>query len=79
MCETCNAGGYNRREFLKISGAAAALGGLWATNALAHPFDGAHPVPVIEKKKTKMSVLFMYPSADVVNEGRFEDSWAVNQ
>ena len=79
MCETCNAGGFNRREFLKISGAAAALGGLWATNALAHPFDGTPLASAIEKKKTKMSVLFMYPPADVVNEGRFEDSWAVNQ
>ena len=79
MCETCNAGGLNRREFIKISSAAAALGGFWATTALARNFDGTHHVPVIGKEKTKMAVLFMYPPADVVNEGRFEDSWAVNQ
>jgi hypothetical protein len=79
MCETCNAGGFSRRDFIKVSGAAAALGSLWATNVLAHNIVGTSLVPSIEKKKTKMAVLFMYPPADVVNEGRMEDSWAVNQ
>ena len=79
MCESCNAGGLNRREFLKVGGAAAALGGLWATTALARNIDGMYHVPAIGKKKTKIAVLFMYPPDDVVNEGRFEDSWAVNQ
>jgi len=79
MCETCNAGGFNRREFLKVGGAAAMLGGLWATTALARTVDGTPVIPVIDKKKTRMAVLFMYPPADVVNSGCLEDSWAVNQ
>ncbi len=79
MCESCNGGGFDRRDFLKIGGAAAALGGFWATTALAQNADGTPNVPPIEKKKTKIAVLFMYPPADVVNEGRMEDSWAVNQ
>ena len=79
MCESCNAGGLNRREFLKIGGATAAFGGLWASAALARQIDGTLQVPAISKKKTKLAVLFMYPPADVVNEGRFEDFWAVDQ
>jgi len=78
MCESCNFSGFNRRDFLKISGTAAALGGFWATTALAQNSNGTPVVSVIEKKKTKMAVLFMYPPADVVNAGRLEDSWAVN-
>ena len=79
MCESCNAGGFNRREFLKISGSAVALSGFLATASFARNIDGTSQVPAINKKKTKMSVLFMYPPADVVNSGRLEDSWAVNQ
>ncbi|MCL2743108.1 MAG: hypothetical protein FWE67_04585 [Planctomycetaceae bacterium] len=79
MCESCNGGGFDRRDFLKIGGTAAAFGGIWAATALAQNADGTPKVPVIEKKKTKIAVLFMYPPADVVNEGRMEDSWAVNQ
>jgi len=79
MCESCNGGGFDRRDFLKIGGAAAALGTVWATSALAQNGDGPTGLPAIEKKKTKMTVLFMYPPADVVNEGRLEDSWAANK
>ena len=78
MCETCNNGGYNRREFLKVSGAAATLGALLPTIALSHNIDGTYHVPVISKNKTKIALLFMYPPDNVVNEGRLEDSWAVN-
>ena len=79
MCESCNSSGYNRRDFLKISGATAALGSLWAPAVLAQNSNRTYGIPAIEKKKTKIAVLFMYPPADVVNEGRLEDSWAVNQ
>jgi len=84
MCESCNAGSYDRRDFLKIGGSVAALGstalgGLWATTVLAQNADGTTSFPPIDKTKTKIAVLFMYPPADVVNEGRLEDSWAVNQ
>ena len=78
MNESCNGGGLDRRDFLKISGSVAALGSVLATTALAQNVAGTTVVPAIEKKKTKTTVLFMYPPADVVNEGRLEDAWAVN-
>lgn len=34
--------------------------------------------PSREKTKAKLTVVFMYPPADVVNEGQLEDFWAVN-
>ena len=76
MSEFCNDGGFDRRGFLKISGVAAAFGGIWGTTALTQNESGTVRIPPIEKKKTKIAVLFMYPPADVVNEGRLEDSWA---
>ena len=78
MCESCNGVGLDRRDFLKIGGSVAALGGIWATTALAQNADGTEGVLPIGKTKTKMVVLFMYPPADVVNEGRLEDSWATH-
>ena len=79
MCESCNGGGFDRRDFLKIGGATAALGSVMATTALAQSEEVTSGLLPIEKKKTKMAVLFMYPPANVVNEGKMEDSWAVNQ
>ena len=79
MCESCNAGGFNRRDFIKTGGVMAALGGMWTTNALARNSEGAPQLTTVAKKKTKMAVLFMYPPADVVNSGRLEDNWAPNQ
>ena len=79
MCESCTGGGFDRRDFLKIGGAAAAFGTVLATTALAQNSDGPAGLPPIEKKKTKMTVLFMYPPADVVNGGKMEDGWAGNQ
>ena len=73
MCESCET---NRRDFLKISGSVAALGGLLPTTILAQGGGATANVAPNEKKKTKINVLFLYPPADVVNEGRFEDSWA---
>ena len=73
MCEACET---NRRDFLKISGTTAVLGGLLPTTLLAQNGGGAANVSLGGKKRTKMNVLFMYPPADVVNEGRFEDNWA---
>jgi len=79
MCESCIGGSFDRRDFLKISGVATTLGGILATTALAQNTAGTANVPFREKKKTKVAVLFMYPPAEVVNEGRLEDSWAVDQ
>jgi len=79
MCESCNGGGFDRRNFLKIGGAAAAFGSVLATTALTQNNDGTSGLPPVEKTKAKMTILFMYPPADVVNEGKMEDSWAVHQ
>ena len=79
MCETCNNGNFDRRDFLKIGGTAATLGTLLATTALAQNGDGSPGAVAIEKKKAKITVLFLYPPANVVNEGRLEDGWAVHQ
>ena len=73
MCESCN--GFDRGDFLKI-GTTATLGGLWATGVLAQDGAGSVVLPPLAKAKTKITVVFMYPPADVVNEGRLEDSWA---
>ena len=79
MCETCNNfGGFDRRDFLKISGTAVLLGSLLPVDMLAQsPVRGLNRS--VEKKRTKLAVVFMYPPANVVNEGKLEDSWAVNQ
>ena len=80
MCETCNyAGSFDRRDFLKIGGTAAAMSSLWAFGALAQSPDRDGKRQLIEKMRTKVAVVFMYPPADVVNEGKLEDSWAANQ
>jgi len=78
MCESCNGDGLDRRDFLKLSGTAAALGGMLATTALAQNADRTPTTAPLEKKQTKMTVLFMYPPIDVVNEGLLEDAWAVH-
>ena len=80
MCETCNHFiGIDRREFLKVSGSAAVLGGLGTIGALAQTSNKTVTFQPIQKKRTKIAVVFMYPPADVVNEGKLEDSWAVHQ
>ena len=79
MCESCNHdGGIDRRDFLKISGGVAAVGGLWAMGAWAQAAEGDGGLLPTAKRRTKVAVIFMYPPGDVVNEGRLEDSWAVN-
>ena len=79
MCEFCSGDVLERREFLKIGGAVTALGGVLPTAILAQDAAGTPIASVGSKKRTKIAVLFMYPPANVVNEGKLEDSWAVNQ
>ena len=79
MCESCSGGGLDRREFLKIGGSTAAFGSFGATTILAQTINGAANVLPGEGRKTNIAVLFMYPPANVVNEGRLEDSWAPDQ
>jgi hypothetical protein len=80
MCDACNQGGcFDRRDFLKVGGGAAALGSLWAMGAWAQsPADGGF-TPAAAKRRMKVAVVFMYPPEEVVYEGRLEDSWAVNK
>ena len=77
MCERCNhVGGFDRREFLKIGGAAALLGSLWPIGSLAQSVDSANKHLLAAKKRTKVAVIFLYPPEDVVLEGKFEDWWS---
>ena len=78
MCESCNGNVLERREFLKIGGTVATLGSVLPTTMLAQNGVGTPNTSSNGKKKTKIAVLFMYPPANVVNEGKLEDSWAVN-
>jgi len=80
MCETCNHfNGIDRRDFLKISGSAVALGSLMGIDALAQNPNNSVKFRPLAKKKTKVAVVFMYPPADVVNAGKLEDAWAVDK
>jgi hypothetical protein len=79
MCETCeHFSSLNRRDFLKIGGSAVAMSALWGAGAIAQTPNRPGSFQPIAKKRTKITTVFMYPPPDVVNEGRLEDSWAVN-
>ena len=75
MCESCEGDGLRRREFLALGGAMGAsvfLSSLAADRAIAA--EVAMPPPA--KKPARVLAAFLYPPADVVNEGKMEDSWA---
>jgi len=75
MCESCEGDGLRRREFLALGGAMGAsvfLSSLAADRAIAA--EVAMPPPA--KKPARVLIAFLYPPADVVNEGKMEDSWA---
>ena len=78
MCESCAAGGLDRREFL-VAGGVLGAGGLLSMAMAGQP-GAAIPAPLARRPKTpaKVLVAFLYPPADVVNEGRMEDSWRVH-
>jgi hypothetical protein len=75
MCESCSSGRFDRREFLAASSALGAAGLL--SSVLAQPATAAEQpaLPRREKAPAKVLVAFLYPPADVVNEGKMEDSW----
>ena len=75
MCESCEGDGLRRRDFLALSGAMGAsvfLASLPADRAVAAEVA----MPPLAKKPARVLVAFLYPPADVVNEGKMEDSWA---
>lgn len=73
MCESCS-GGLGRREFLASAGVLAAMA---VSRAGAQQDSSAvsGPLSSIEKRPARIMAAFLYPPADVVNEGRNEDSW----
>ncbi len=76
MCQSCSSSGLNRREFMIAAGGALGAAAL-VSRAIADQPDTqpALPMPSREKRPAKVVVAFLYPPADVVNEGRLEDSW----
>ncbi len=78
MCESCSSGNWNRREFLAAGSAAGAAGLLSSVLSDQTEAAGDQPLPVREKTAARVLVAFLYPPADVVNEGRMEDSWRVH-
>jgi hypothetical protein len=75
MCESCEANGMRRREFLALNGALGAsvlisklpVGAAAADEPVLLPWD---------KRRPRVLTAFLYPPADVVNEGKMEDAWA---
>jgi hypothetical protein len=78
MCESCSSGRVDRREFLAAGGALGAAGLL--SSVLVAPALGAagKPLAKLVKKPARVLAVFLYPSVDVVNQGRMEDSWHVH-
>lgn len=78
MCESCEASGVHvlgRREFLGLSGALGASAVLAGASAARARADEPAMQP-LAKKPARVLAAFLYPPADVVNEGKMEDSWA---
>jgi hypothetical protein len=78
MCESCESGRADRREFLATGGAmgAAALISSVETSLAA---DAAPPLAPRPKKPARVLAAFLYPPAEVVIAGKMEDSWAPHQ
>lgn len=76
MCESCSYDGLDRRQFLATSSALGAAG-LVATVA-ADQVTAADDMsaPKRAKEPARVLVAFLYPPADVVNQGKLEDSWS---
>ncbi len=75
MCESCSNRGLDRREFLASAGALAAIG--LASKAVADAAGSTLALPLTKRDKQAARVLvaFLYPPADVVNQGKNEDVW----
>ncbi len=76
MCESCSSP-LDRRGFLAASGALGMTGMLSARLAGASAANEPILAPRA-KQPARILAAFMYPPADVVNEGRMEDSWRVH-
>ena len=78
MCESCSPYVLNRRGFLAATGALGAAA--FVSRAVARQVGAvaASAVPKRDKKPARVLVAFLYPPADVVNEGKMEDAWRVH-
>jgi len=77
VCESCSSRGLDRREFLAAAGALGAIG--LVPKAVADEAAATLALPLVknDKQPARVLVAFLYPPADVVNEGKMEDSWRV--
>ncbi len=89
MCNSCFSESLNRRQFIgrtiKASGSVtfAMAGGIsvmgsdfFTDYSNLSPFPGT--LKRLSKEPARVSVVFLYPPADVVNKGKNEDQWAPN-
>lgn len=75
MCESCSSGGLARREFLAAAGALGAAGFLSRSMADEASTQPSPPLVRLDKQPARVLVAFLYPPAEVVNEGKMEDGW----
>jgi hypothetical protein len=81
MCESCSPGGlggFGRREFLAAAGVLGTAGLVSGTAAEQAVTALTLPLPRRDKVPPKVLAVFLYPPAEVVNEGRMEDTWRVH-
>jgi hypothetical protein len=87
MCDSCNPGGINRRQFvgrtlkasglfsLAMAGGYGAMGtGIFFGESSLSSADNS--LAKLKKEPARVKVVFLYPPADVVNAGKNEDNWA---
>lgn len=75
MCESCEGNNLRRREFLAMSGALSATACLAGVAAGQSSADEV-AMPPLAKSAARVLAAFLYPPADVVNQGKMEDNWA---
>ncbi|GMU22045.1 MAG: hypothetical protein AMXMBFR13_21330 [Phycisphaerae bacterium] len=78
MCSSCSPRGWDRREFLAAAGALGVLGYASGAGAAEPTAPLELPLSRIDKQPARVMVAFLYPPADVVNNGQMEDSWRVH-
>jgi hypothetical protein len=77
MCDSCSGKPLGRRDFLVLNGAVGASL-LLADFAAQHASAVEVAMQPRAKQRARVTAVFLYPPADVVNEGKMEDSWAPN-
>lgn len=75
MCESCSSPILDRREFLAAAGALGAAAFVSQAVVGQTGTRPSMPLPRREKQPARVLVAFLYPPADVVNEGKMEDAW----